>query len=66
MRIFWQNAATVCHETIRDSVAKFGTQIAAKIRRGRPRPADKWHLDGVVTLTQLSADFVFLMGLEIS
>ena len=36
---------TVSHETIRDWVARFGVQFAAKIRRDRPRPADKWHLD---------------------
>ena len=38
----------VSYETIRVWVAKFGTQIAAKIRRDRPGPADKWHLDEVV------------------
>ena len=27
---------------------RFGTQIAAKIRRNRSIPADKWHLDSVV------------------
>jgi len=43
-----ERGVTVSHETIRDWVAKFGTQIAAKIRRGRPRPADKWYLDEVV------------------
>ena len=34
---------TVSHQTIRDWVAEFGTPIAAKIRRNRPQPADKWH-----------------------
>ncbi|QFT95515.1 Transposase IS66 family protein (plasmid) [Roseovarius sp. THAF9] len=38
----------VSYETIRDWVNRFGHQIAAKIRRDRPRPADKWHLDEVV------------------
>lgn len=39
---------TVSYETIRDWVARFGCEFAAKIRRDRPRPADKWHLDEVV------------------
>lgn len=38
----------VSYETIRDWVARFGTQFAAAIRTGRPQPADKWHLDEVV------------------
>lgn len=33
---------------MRDWMARFGTQFAAKVRRDRPRPADKWHLDEVV------------------
>ena len=39
---------TVSYETIRDWVARFGSQFAAKILRDRPYPADKWHLDEVV------------------
>ena len=35
----------VSYETIRTWVAKFGTQIAARIRRTRPAANDKWHLD---------------------
>ena len=38
----------VSHETVRDWVVRFGPQFAAKVRRDRPRPADKWHLDQVV------------------
>ncbi len=36
---------TVSYETVRDWVARFGAQFAARIRRDRPKPADKWHLD---------------------
>ena len=43
-----ERGVVVSCETIRVWVAKFGTQIAAKIRRDRPRPADKWHLDEVI------------------
>lgn len=39
---------TVSYETIRGWVARFGVQLAAKVRRDRPSPADKWHLDEVV------------------
>ncbi len=38
----------VSHETIRDWVDRFGHQFAARVRRDRPAPADKWHLDEVV------------------
>lgn len=45
-----ERGITVSHETIRDWVAKFGTQISAKIRGDRAKPADKWHLDEVVIM----------------
>ena len=38
----------VSYETVRDWVARFGGQFAARIRHERPGPADKWHLDEVV------------------
>ena len=40
--------AVVSYETIGVRVVKFGKQVAAKIRRDRPAPADKWTLDEVV------------------
>ena len=43
-----ERGVIVSHETIRVWAARFGTQIAVKIQRNRPRPADKWHLDEVV------------------
>ena len=43
-----ERGVVVSHETIRVWVAKFGTRIAAKIRRDRPGSADRWHLDEVV------------------
>lgn len=39
---------TISHKTIRDWVARFGIQFAAKVWQDQPRPADKWHLDEVV------------------
>ena len=35
------------YETIRRWWAKFGPVYAAELRRRRPRPGDKWHLDEV-------------------
>ncbi len=43
-----ERGVVVSYETIRVWVAKFGTQLAAKIRRDRPDPSAKWHLDEVV------------------
>ncbi len=43
-----ERGVTVSYETIRDWVNRFGSQFAAKIRRDRPAPTDKWHLDEVV------------------
>ena len=35
------------YETIRRWCAKFGQAYASQLRRRRPRPGDKWHLDEV-------------------
>jgi putative transposase len=43
-----ERGVTVSYETIRDWVNRFGRQFAARIRRDRPAPADKWHLDELV------------------
>lgn len=40
----------VSYETIRDWVARLGSQTAEKIRKDRPKTADKWHLDKVVLM----------------
>ena len=37
----------VSYETVRRWALKFGGIIARKLRRGRPRPAGRWHLDEV-------------------
>src|SRR6476646_12134417 len=37
----------VSYETVRRWILKFGTIIARKLRRGRPRPDGRWHLDEV-------------------
>jgi putative transposase len=37
----------VSYETIRQWCLKFGQSFASELRRRRPRPGDKWHLDEV-------------------
>jgi putative transposase len=36
------------YETVRRWVLKFGPLIARRLRRARPRPSDRWHLDEMV------------------
>jgi putative transposase len=38
---------TVSYESIRDWGIRFGPQFAATLKRRRPKPGDKWHLDEV-------------------
>ena len=38
----------ISYETVRSWVLKFGPVIARRLRRGRPRPSDRWHLDEMV------------------
>ena len=38
----------ISHETVRCWVLKFGPLIARKLRQGRPRPSERWHLDEMV------------------
>jgi putative transposase len=42
-----ERGVVVSHETIRQWCAKFGQTYANALRRRRPRPGDKWHLDEV-------------------
>src|SRR5215212_1606844 len=43
-----ERGVTVSYETVRQWCAKFGQAYANELRRRRPRPGDKWHLDEVV------------------
>ena len=38
----------ISYETVRSWVLKFGPGIARRLRRRRPRPSDRWHLDEMV------------------
>jgi putative transposase len=42
-----ERGVIVSYESIRQWCLKFGACFADKLRRRRPRPGDKWHLDGV-------------------
>jgi len=43
-----ERGVDVSYETIRRWFLKFGSAIAANLRRARPRPSDHWHLDEMV------------------
>jgi len=43
-----ERGVDVLYETVRRWVLKFGPGIARKLRRCRPRPNDRWHLDEMV------------------
>jgi putative transposase len=42
-----ERGVIVSYETVRQWCLKFGASFADKMRRRRPRPGDKWHLDEV-------------------
>ena len=43
--MFAERGLDVSYETVRRWVLKFGSTIAANLRRARPKPSDHWHLD---------------------
>src|SRR3954451_17641396 len=43
-----ERGVVVTDETIRRWSRKFGQTYANALRRRRPKPGDKWHLDGVI------------------
>ena len=50
----------VSHEAIRQWCRKFGQEYANQLRRRRPRPGDKWHLE--IVFTQLTKTGEFTAG----
>ena len=46
----------VTYESIREWCQKFGQQYANEIRRRRPQPGDKWHLDEMVKICNSSVN----------
>src|SRR5687767_15048695 len=45
--LLFERGVVVTYEAIRKWCRKFGQQYANQLRRRRPRPGDKWHLDEV-------------------
>jgi putative transposase len=50
--ILAQRGVEVSYETIRQWSYRFGQEFATKLRRRRPRPGDKWHMDEVFVRIQ--------------
>jgi len=48
--MFAERALDVSYETVRRWFLKFGSVVAANLRRNRPRPSDHWHLDEMATM----------------
>jgi putative transposase len=46
----------ISYETVRRWVLKFGPAIARRLRQGRPRPSDRWHLDEMVVPSRRAAE----------
>ena len=44
----------IYYETVRCWVLKFGPVIARRLRRCRPRPSNRWHLDEMMVLIGLA------------
>ena len=47
-----ERSLEVSYETIRRWLLKFGSVIAANLRRARPKPSNHWHLDEMVIVIQ--------------
>src|SRR4051812_27648118 len=43
-----ERGVVLTYETVRQWCRKFGQQYANTLRRRRPQPGDKWHLDGLI------------------
>jgi transposase-like protein len=43
-----ERALDTSHESVRSRILKFGPGIARRLRRRRPQPSNRWHLDEMV------------------
>src|ERR1700682_6677146 len=50
----------VSYETVRRWVLKFGPVIARRLRRSRPRPSNRWHLDEMVV--RIAGELFYFWG----
>ena len=48
--MFAERGLDVSYETVRRWFLKFGSIIAANLKRARPKPSDHWHLDEMAVL----------------
>jgi putative transposase len=53
--LLFERGITVSHEAVRQWCRKFGQDYANRLRRRRPRPGDKWHLDDWPVRSSLSS-----------
>jgi putative transposase len=53
--VFAERGLDVSYETVRRWVLKFGSTIAANLRRARPKPSDHWHLDELAVFIEASS-----------
>jgi len=53
--VLFERGIDVTHEAIRQWCLKFGQDYANQLKRRRPRPGDKWHLDEVFLPSTASA-----------
>jgi putative transposase len=54
--ILAERGVVVSYETVRRWCKKFAASFADRLRRRRPRPGDKWHMDEVLILSANSGD----------
>src|SRR4029453_9644698 len=57
--ILLERGVSVTYEAIRQWCRKFGQQYANQLRRRRPRPGDKWHMDEVFLTIQGERHYVW-------
>src|SRR5437016_4635146 len=50
----------ISYETVRSWVLKFGPVIARRLRRRRPRPSNRWHLDAMVV--RIAGEQMYLLA----
>jgi transposase-like protein len=49
-RILAKRGVAVSRESVRHWCIRFGADLAAELRKRRPRPGETWHLDEVLIL----------------
>jgi putative transposase len=57
--ILAEHGAAVSYETVRRWRKKFAASFADRLRRGQPRPGDKWHMDEVFIRIQREQHYLW-------